>query len=103
MNVLTTDRLSKVYKGNFAVKGVSLHIEQGDIYGFVGENGAGKTTLIRLVTGLAAPTSGSYSLYEVPNSSREIFEVRRRTGAIRQSPSSRQSTTTRSAPESIAA
>ena len=82
MNVLTTDRLSKVYKGNFAVKGVSLHIEKGDIYGFVGENGAGKTTLIRLVTGLAAPTSGSYSIYDVPNGSREIFEVRRRTGAI---------------------
>ena len=82
MNVLTTDGLSKAYKGRFAVKNVYMNIEKGDIYGFVGENGAGKTTLIRLVTGLAAPTSGSYSLYDVPNTSGEIYDVRRRTGAI---------------------
>ena len=82
MNVLTTYGLSKVYKGHYALKNVSMHIEEGDIYGFVGENGAGKTTLIRLVTGLAAPTSGSYTLYGVPNSSGEICTVRRRTAAI---------------------
>lgn len=82
MNVLTTSELSKAYKGHFAVKDVSMHIEKGDIYGFVGENGAGKTTLIRLVTGLAAPTSGSYALYDVSNESSGIYEVRRKTGAI---------------------
>ena len=82
MNVLTTNGLSKVYKGQWAVKNVSMHIEKGDIYGFVGENGAGKTTLIRLVTGLAAPTSGSYALYGVPDSSKDIYGVRKRTGAI---------------------
>ena len=82
MNVLETNSLSKAYKGHFAVKDVSMHIEQGDIYGFVGENGAGKTTLIRLITGLAAPTGGSYSLFGVPSSSSGIYAVRRRTGAI---------------------
>ena len=82
LEVLTTTGLSKTYKGHFAVKNVSMHIEKGDIYGFVGENGAGKTTLIRLVTGLAAPTAGSYALYGVTNASREIYEARRRTGAI---------------------
>lgn len=82
MNVLTTDGLSKIYKGHFAVKDVSMHIDKGDIYGFVGENGAGKTTLIRLITGLAAPTKGTYSLYGVKNTSNEIYSARRRTGAI---------------------
>ena len=82
MNILTTSGLSKAYKGHYALKDVSMHIEKGNIYGFVGENGAGKTTLIRLVTGLAAPTSGSYALYDVPNGSSEIYAVRRRTGAI---------------------
>ena len=82
MKVLTTEGLSKVYKGSYALKDVSMHIEKGDIYGFVGENGAGKTTLIRLITGLAAPTSGSYALYGVSNRSNEIYAMRRRVGAI---------------------
>ena len=82
MDVLTTNSLSKVYKGHFAVKDVSMHIEKGDIYGFVGENGAGKTTLIRLVTGLAAPTQGSYALFGTANTAAEIHAARRRTGAI---------------------
>lgn len=82
MNVLTTTGLSKVYKGGFAVKNVCMNVEKGDIYGFVGENGAGKTTLIRLVTGLAAPTSGSYAICGVPNNTPDIYEARRHTGAI---------------------
>lgn len=61
--VLRTVNLSKVYKKKYAVKGVNMHIEKGDIYGFVGENGAGKTTVIRLVTGLAAPTEGTFYLF----------------------------------------
>ena len=86
MNILTTDGLSKTYKGHYAVRDVSMHIEQGDIYGFVGENGAGKTTLIRLITGLAAPTAGSYTLYGASNTSAGIFAARRRTGAIVETP-----------------
>ena len=82
MLVLETHDLCKKYKEQWAVDHVAMHIEAGDIYGFVGENGAGKTTLIRLVTGLAAPTSGSYALYGVPDSSKDIYGVRKRTGAI---------------------
>ena len=82
MSVLLTDQLTKKYKGSAAVSGVDMHVEKGDIYGFVGENGAGKTTLIRMVTGLAAPTSGSYSLFGVRNDRKEIHGVRRKTAAI---------------------
>ena len=50
--VLTTDCLDKRYKDFQALNGLTMHIPQGAIYGFVGKNGAGKTTLLRLICGL---------------------------------------------------
>lgn len=41
-----------------ALRGLSLHIPEGEIFGLVGPNGAGKTTAIRIMTGLILPTSG---------------------------------------------
>lgn len=62
-NVLKTGNLTKVYGNNKAVDNVSMHVKKGDIYGFIGKNGAGKTTFMRMVTGLAAPTTGSMELF----------------------------------------
>lgn len=86
-SVLTTNGLCKRYKNQMAVNNVDMHIERGDIYGFVGENGSGKTTVIRLITGLIFPYSGSFSLFGVENSSKEIGKARSRVGAIVESPS----------------
>lgn len=61
--VLSTDSLTKQYKHHKAVNNVSLHIKKGDIYGFIGRNGAGKTTFLKMISGLAKPTSGSFSLF----------------------------------------
>jgi ABC-2 type transport system ATP-binding protein len=55
--------VSKRYKGCLALNDVSLQIHQGDLIGLVGKNGAGKTTLIRVLTGLAKPSSGSFSVF----------------------------------------
>lgn len=51
--MLQIDNVSKTYKGGKkAVQNVTLHIESGDIYGFIGHNGAGKTTTIKAVVGI---------------------------------------------------
>ncbi len=50
--------LTKSYGGRPALSGLSLGVEEGDIFGFLGPNGAGKTTTIRILTGLLEPDSG---------------------------------------------
>lgn len=57
---LVTDKLTKVYKKTAAVKNVDIHIKRGSIYGLIGKNGAGKTTIMKMLAGLAEPTSGSF-------------------------------------------
>ena len=61
--VLETEGLSKSYKQTQALDNVSIKLKQGKIYGFIGQNGAGKTTFMRIITGLAFPTSGKISLW----------------------------------------
>jgi ABC-2 type transport system ATP-binding protein len=56
--VIETDRLVKRYGDVTAVDEVSLRVERGEIYAFLGLNGAGKTTTIRLLLGMIRPNSG---------------------------------------------
>ena len=85
--VLTTDALGKEY-GNFkALNALTMHIPKGSIYGFVGKNGSGKTTLIRIICGLQSPTFGSYTLYGKKCTDPKIAKVRRRMGAVVETPS----------------
>ena len=84
--VLQTDGLTKRYRKFLALDGLTMHIPKGAIYGFVGRNGAGKTTLIRVICGLQAPTSGSFTMYGIGHDSKEIIKARRRMGAIVETP-----------------
>nr|AQQ75147.1 hypothetical protein [uncultured bacterium] len=52
------DNLIKQFHAFTAVKGVSLQVRHGEIYGLLGANGAGKTTTIKMLCGLLEPTSG---------------------------------------------
>jgi ABC-2 type transport system ATP-binding protein len=63
--------LSKAFKGKKrqtveALKGLSLSIEQGEVFGFLGPNGAGKSTTIKCLMGLIRPTSGTASIMGEP-------------------------------------
>lgn len=57
--LLSTNHLVKTYKEYHAVNEVSMTINKGDIYGFIGQNGSGKTTFIRLLTQLIEKSSGN--------------------------------------------
>src|SRR5512139_3893352 len=56
--VLKTENLVKRYGALTAVKGLSLEVYEGEIFGFLGPNGAGKTTSINMMCGLARPDGG---------------------------------------------
>lgn len=57
--MLNIQNLTKTYKGGkTAVKNLSLQVEPGDIYGFIGHNGAGKTTTIKAIVGITPFESG---------------------------------------------
>ncbi len=82
MNLITTNELCKKYSKKLVIDHVNMNIPEHSIYGFVGENGSGKTTIMRLLTGLAEPTSGSFTLFGVGNKDRRIYEKREMISAI---------------------
>lgn len=83
--IFETIDLTKTYSNTLALDHMSMSIQQGEIYGLIGENGAGKTTLIRILTGLTKPTSGEMFLFGEKGSA--LAKYRKRIGCIVESPS----------------
>ena len=83
--VLQTEQLSKRYRRRTVVDGLSLKVERGDIFGFLGQNGAGKSTTIRMALGLVRPTSGRATILGC-DMSRQPLRALRRVGAIIEAP-----------------
>jgi ABC-2 type transport system ATP-binding protein len=61
-----TDKLSKRYGPVRALEQLDLTVAAGEVFGFLGPNGAGKSTTIRLLLGLARPTTGTAHLFDIP-------------------------------------
>ena len=57
--VIDVRGLNKSFGAKHVVKDVSIRVERGEIFGFLGPNGSGKTTSIRMLCGLLTPDSGS--------------------------------------------
>jgi ABC-2 type transport system ATP-binding protein len=81
---IETTSLTKRYGRRPVVRDFTFRVEPGQVYALVGPNGAGKTTVIRLVSGLAFPTSGSVRM--LGQDPHEHPEVRRRLGAVVEAP-----------------
>jgi len=63
--MIRTENLTKAYNGVKAVDSVSLKVEKGEVFGFLGPNGSGKTTTIGMIVGLIEPTSGKCFINDV--------------------------------------
>ena len=87
--VIETRSLRKEFTGRggtrVAVDGLDLAVPRGGVHGFLGPNGSGKTTTIRMLLGLARPTSGTMSLLGAPVPQR-LPDVIGRVGAVVESP-----------------
>ncbi|GAB3055566.1 ABC transporter ATP-binding protein [Intrasporangium mesophilum] len=79
--LLETSGLGKRFGRSWALRGLSLAIERGEVFGYLGPNGAGKTTTIRLLLGLLRPTAGSAAVCG-HDAWRDSVAVRRRVGYL---------------------
>ncbi|MDI9395262.1 MAG: ABC transporter ATP-binding protein [Euryarchaeota archaeon] len=74
---ISTENLYKIYGSRFVLENLSLNVEKGSIYGFLGQNGAGKTTTIKLLAGLSTPTKGKIFVnsMDLSSESRKVKKI----------------------------
>ncbi len=82
--LLSTNHLTKQYGKQKAADSINLHIKKGAIYGLIGRNGAGKTTILKMISGLASPTEGDFSLFGYQG--KEALKVMHRVGTLIEAP-----------------
>jgi ABC-type multidrug transport system ATPase subunit len=85
MSLVQVSQLSKSFRGVPVVDDLSFTVEEGDVYGFLGQNGAGKSTIIRMLLTLVAPSSGEISLFGM-NLRQHRKNILRQVGAVIEKP-----------------
>ena len=82
MSAVRLENLAKRYdSGKLAVNDISVSIEQGEVFGFLGPNGSGKTTTVKLLNGILAPTEGVCEVFGF-NPSKHPDEVHAVSGVV---------------------
>jgi len=61
-DVIVIDKLTKSFKGKTVLEDVNMRLQEGRIYGIVGDNGSGKTVLLKLICGFMKPDSGTVTV-----------------------------------------
>jgi len=84
-NIIQVTGLTKQFNNLTAVNNLSFTVNEGDVYGFLGQNGAGKSTTLRMLLTLIAPTAGNIELFglKLTTHRREIMQ---QTGAVIEKP-----------------
>ena len=83
--IINVSNLSKQFKEITAVDDLSFTVNEGDVYGFLGENGAGKSTTIRMLLTLIKPTTGEINIFET-NLFTHRTEILKQVGAVIEKP-----------------
>lgn len=83
--MIRTENLTKSFGTTLAVDRLSLHVKEGEVFGFLGPNGAGKTTTVRMLASLIGPTGGTATVngFRV---GREDINIRRTVGILTETP-----------------
>lgn len=83
--IIKVNSLTKQFRNLTAVDNLSFTVQQGDVYGFLGQNGAGKSTTIRMLLTLITPTSGTIELlgYDLRHNRNKILK---QVGAVIEKP-----------------
>lgn len=84
-SLISVNRLSKKFKDFTAVDDLSFTVNEGDVYGFLGQNGAGKSTTIRMLLTLIQPTAGEINIMG-KNLTHNRNEILKQTGAVIEKP-----------------
>lgn len=87
MNLVETNGLCKQYGNVMRVKDLDLRVPEGAIYGFLGPNGAGKSTTLKMILGLARPTSGEIRIFGEHARADNRLQLLREIGSLIESPS----------------
>jgi ABC-2 type transport system ATP-binding protein len=85
MPLVTVSHLSKKFRNHTAVDDLSFSVNEGDVYGFLGQNGAGKSTTIRMLLTLVKPTAGHIELFGL-DLRRERKKILSQVGAVIEKP-----------------
>lgn len=83
--IITVSNLTKDFKEVKAVDNLSFQVNEGEVYGFLGQNGAGKSTTIRMLLSLIEPTSGEIEIFGL-NLKAHRKEILKQTGAMIERP-----------------
>lgn len=83
---IVTNELTRRFGDTVAVDHLSMEVNQGEVFGFLGHNGAGKTTTVRLLNGVLNPSGGSAEILGLSPIEQGVL-LRRRTGVLTETPS----------------